>query len=457
LGWFGLSNLSPFIGRRDELSSSTTINAVVERIIGVESNGNLDAKNGHSSATGPGQFLNETWLELIRTYRPDLAKGRSESKILELRRDTKLVREIATRFVERNASMLRRRGLPVTAGTVYLAHFAGGAGAVAILSAPDSADAALVMARADASISDIAFKVAARMSFGILSRPVQTAIRRAPTLLTALHEWCRLAPVEDPLIRFWLERDGHEIKVCSTLPGAHGVRHFEHEQCLQNYATILIVRQFVGPDWMPTAFAFESSYTPSDELQCLQPNTRFFSGEKSSWINVPVSLLSLPHRSTSQHVSFLPALPSSSEYTLLTDATDIISTLDLMLPTYLEEACPKIEMVAEIAGTSVRTLQRELTSAGISYSQIIDRARFRKSTKLLRSSDTKIIDVAMATGYADPAHFTRAFRRMAGVTPREFRSGSEDAGSKTVGDDGTYSTSTRPMRGDHGHNADRRN
>jgi AraC-like DNA-binding protein len=112
---------------------------------------------------------------------------------------------------------------------------------------------------------------------------------------------------------------------------------------------------------------------------------------------------------------------------------------------------------AEIAGTSVRTLQRELTSAGISYSQIIDRARFRKSTKLLRSSDTKIIDVAMATGYADPAHFTRAFRRMAGVTPREFRSGSEDAGSKTVGDDGTYSTSTRPMRGDHGHNADRRN
>jgi len=151
LGWFGLSYLSQFIERRDELSSSTAINAVVERIIGVESNGNLDAKNGRSSATGPGQFLNETWLELIRTYRPDLAKGRSESKILELRRDTKLVREIANRLVERNASMLRRRGLPVTAGTVYLAHFAGGAGAVAILSAPDSADAALVMARADAT------------------------------------------------------------------------------------------------------------------------------------------------------------------------------------------------------------------------------------------------------------------------------------------------------------------
>jgi hypothetical protein len=47
--------------------------------------------------------------------------------------------------------MLRQRGLPVTAGTVYLAHFAGGAGAVAILSAPENADAALVMASADAT------------------------------------------------------------------------------------------------------------------------------------------------------------------------------------------------------------------------------------------------------------------------------------------------------------------
>ena len=47
--------------------------------------------------------------------------------------------------------MLRQRGLPGTAGTVYLAHFAGGAGAVAILSAPKNADAALVMASADAT------------------------------------------------------------------------------------------------------------------------------------------------------------------------------------------------------------------------------------------------------------------------------------------------------------------
>jgi hypothetical protein len=55
------------------------------------------------------------------------------------------------RFVERNIAILRQGGLPVTAGTLYLAHFAGGAGAVAILSAPDNSDAALVIASADST------------------------------------------------------------------------------------------------------------------------------------------------------------------------------------------------------------------------------------------------------------------------------------------------------------------
>ena len=151
LGWFGGSNLYRYFDRRDELTGEAAINVVVERIIDVESNGDPNAKNSRSSATGLGQFLNETWLDLIRTYRPDLIKGRSENETLELRREAKLAREITTRFVERNAGMLRQRGLPVTAGTVYLAHFAGGAGAVAILSAPENADAALVMACADAT------------------------------------------------------------------------------------------------------------------------------------------------------------------------------------------------------------------------------------------------------------------------------------------------------------------
>ena len=151
LGSFGGWSLYRYFSQPDELSGRAAVSALVERIIAVESNGDPNAKNSRSSAMGLGQFLDETWLDLVRAYRPDLARGRSARETLDLRREPKLAREIIMRFVERNIAMLRQRGLPVTAGTVYLAHFAGGAGAVAILSAPDNSDAALVIANADST------------------------------------------------------------------------------------------------------------------------------------------------------------------------------------------------------------------------------------------------------------------------------------------------------------------
>ena len=148
LEWFCSTNLNRYFNR-DDLTGIAAVKSAAERIITVESNNDPNAKNSRSSATGLGQFLNQTWLDLIRTYRPDLAKGRSESEILELRRDPKLAREITLRSVEQSAALLRRRGLPVNLGTIYLMHFAGSAGAAAILSAAENADAALVIASAD--------------------------------------------------------------------------------------------------------------------------------------------------------------------------------------------------------------------------------------------------------------------------------------------------------------------
>ena len=151
-GWLGVPAFYwSSDSQREEPTAAAAIHAVVEQIIRVESDGDPNARNKRSSATGLGQFLDETWLDMIRAHRPDLAKGRIKTEILELRRDAKVAREIAARFTEGNAEMLRKRGLPVTPGTLYLAHFAGGAGAVAILSATENADAALVMATADAT------------------------------------------------------------------------------------------------------------------------------------------------------------------------------------------------------------------------------------------------------------------------------------------------------------------
>jgi hypothetical protein len=134
-----------------ELTTIDDFTALADLVITAESNGNPRDKNKKSSATGPAQFLDDTWLEMIDAYRPALAAGHSQKELLALRRDPDLSREMTTHFMQRNAKILRKRNLPVTPGTLYLTHFAGVAGAIAILSGPENEPAATIMAKADAS------------------------------------------------------------------------------------------------------------------------------------------------------------------------------------------------------------------------------------------------------------------------------------------------------------------
>jgi hypothetical protein len=152
VGWIGGSTATRLFNQSNsDLIANLDFRTVVEQIISAESNGDANKKNRRSSATGPAQFLDETWLEMMATHRPDLVEGHTRMELLELRRDQELSREITTRLVERNAKILSKRSLPVTPGTLYLAHFAGPAGAVAVLSVPENEHAASIMASADAT------------------------------------------------------------------------------------------------------------------------------------------------------------------------------------------------------------------------------------------------------------------------------------------------------------------
>ena len=97
------------------------------------------------------------------------------------------------------------------------------------------------------------------------------------------------------------------------------------------------------------------------------------------------------------------------------------TTIRERLASFPDRAYPTIEVAARTAGMSVRSFQRRLEGEGVNYSQLIDRVRLDRATRLLDAPGARVIDVALEVGYSDPAHFTRAFRRWTGVTPRQFR------------------------------------
>ena len=80
-----------------------------------------------------------------------------------------------------------------------------------------------------------------------------------------------------------------------------------------------------------------------------------------------------------------------------------------------------IDFVAVRIGMSVRTLQRRLRAMGLTYSDVVQRARRSAAQRFLTDRGAEIAEIARALGYSDPAHFTRAFQRWTGSTPCEFR------------------------------------
>ena len=119
------------------------------------------------------------------------------------------------------------------------------------------------------------------------------------------------------------------------------------------------------------------------------------------------------------------ALPSPrADYTVAADGeipSDLVGALRALLKSFSRDRPLQLSSVAELTGCSARSLQRELHRAGVSYTVLTQEARFLAAVKLLADTDSTVTDVAYELGYSDPAHFSRAFQRNAGASPRAFR------------------------------------
>jgi AraC-like DNA-binding protein len=96
---------------------------------------------------------------------------------------------------------------------------------------------------------------------------------------------------------------------------------------------------------------------------------------------------------------------------------------------YLLDTNPSTPTLAEVASAlrvSVRTMARRLASEGQTFQSIKDDLRRDIAiSRLAHSSDT-VAQIAHDLGFEDPSSFYRAFRLWTGVTPRAYRSASEE-------------------------------
>lgn len=103
------------------------------------------------------------------------------------------------------------------------------------------------------------------------------------------------------------------------------------------------------------------------------------------------------------------------------DAEVTVLTVVSAVITQLRDGRVRIDGTADQLGLSVRSLQRRLTSHGLTYRELVDSVRRNRALLLLEHSSLTVTEIAMELGYSEHANFTRAFRRWIGRAPQLYR------------------------------------
>jgi AraC-like DNA-binding protein len=82
----------------------------------------------------------------------------------------------------------------------------------------------------------------------------------------------------------------------------------------------------------------------------------------------------------------------------------------------------RIEELADLTGLSQSYFSHAFkASTGLPPHQWQMKARIDRVKALLRNRSLSLTEIAAETGFSDPAHFTRSFRRQTGASPSAWR------------------------------------
>jgi AraC-like DNA-binding protein len=185
---------------------------------------------------------------------------------------------------------------------------------------------------------------------------------------------------------------------------------------------IQFVRGFAGPAWRPAWI--EAPYAEPRASTALPDATQSPWRFECTAVGLAMDTAALALPGTRQRRPRDRAPLCSADVISRARAGDAETAADrirALITLRLLEGHTDIEGAAQLAGISGRTLQRVLREAGCSYRQLLDAVRLAKARALLRETGEPVTTIALALGYSDTAHFTRAFRRLAGVAPSVYR------------------------------------
>ena len=185
--------------------------------------------------------------------------------------------------------------------------------------------------------------------------------------------------------------------------------------------TINTLRALAGESWSPAELVLPAGTAEGlAAISSAFEDARVDRSARSASFAFPRSFLALPAPRPSE-TSDVPLDADLAR----PDAGGFRDAVRRLVECLILEGFADVHTAADAAGMSVRTFQRRLAECGLVFTRLVQEARIEVAQRWLREEGRPVNEIANALGYTDAANFTRAFRRLNGLSPSAFKASLE--------------------------------
>jgi AraC-like DNA-binding protein len=241
---------------------------------------------------------------------------------------------------------------------------------------------------------------------------------QAEKLAEVIQAFCLLINRHVEENRCWLEEgDGGEVWFYNRKTPT-----FAADRAIADHTGLMsmvnLARLVGGRNWYPKRMSLQTSATNAHRKIPGLKHVEVLFDQPAAGFTFPASWLLRSIR-----IRKRPPSSGTSSKGLLDSEGNIVEKLRILLREIVGVGgiSPRVELMAELCGTSSRTLLRRLRDAGVSYQKLIDEVRLERATVKLEGTDISVKELAFELGYSGANNFIRAFKRMTGTTPKAYR------------------------------------
>lgn len=277
---------------------------------------------------------------------------------------------------------------------------------------------ALGLAATATGRDDFGLMLAKRRTFEMLGM-LGPLVSSAPRVGEALEQLFQLIPFSYAGgVRAYIERRGPEAMLVGqvVLPDPPAL-----DQQVDHLAgsVVGILRRLVRPDWKPEAVYLTRRQPASAAAYATYFGAPVLFAQEVSGIAIRSDLLDAPIARANLDLNRVLLATLTDRARL--SRRDFAELVRDRVWRGLSIGRYAVSEIAADLGVPLRTFQRRLSREGVSFSELMDQARVEMAKRLMTHSDASLTDISAALGFAEPAVFSRFFRRRVGCAASRWR------------------------------------